>query len=86
MEESIIVCAKEYRLIQLLGHGKGGYACLAVREGQKVVVKQIHHEPYYTQQRNNLAVFFIIAEKRVQVNKSVKDSRVDTGERTLPTC
>ena len=50
LKESLTVCGKEYRLIRLLGHGKGGYSWLAVREGQEVVVKQIHHEPcdYYS--------------------------------------
>ena len=50
MEESLTVCGEEYRLVRLLGHGKGGYSYLAVRRGQKVVLKQIHHEPcdYYT--------------------------------------
>ena len=49
--DSIIVCGKEYRLLRLLGHGKGGYSYLAeVKPGQVVVIKQIHHEPcdYYT--------------------------------------
>lgn len=49
MENSLIVCDKEYRLISLLGHGKGGYSYLAVHGGKEVVLKQIHHEPcdYY---------------------------------------
>ena len=40
----------EYRIIRLLGKGKGGYSYLAEREGKQVVLKQIHHEPcdYYT--------------------------------------
>ena len=40
----------EYRIIRLLGKGKGGYSYLAEREGRQVVLKQIHHEPcdYYT--------------------------------------
>lgn len=39
----------EYRVLSLLGHGKGGYSYLAEREGRLVVLKQIHHEPcaYY---------------------------------------
>ena len=46
------VCAVNgaaYRLLSLLGRGKGGYSYLAEREGRKVVLKQIHHEPcdYY---------------------------------------
>ena len=45
-----MVCGKTYRLIQLLGKGKGGYSYLADCEGLLVVVKQIHHEPcdYYS--------------------------------------
>ena len=40
---------KEYRILKLLGHGKGGYSYLAEREGMLCVLKQIHHEPcaYY---------------------------------------
>ena len=38
-----------YSVLRLLGKGKGGYSYLAERDGQQVVVKQIHHEPcdYY---------------------------------------
>ena len=45
-----MVCGKTYRLIQLLGKGKGGYSYLAECEGLLVVVKKIHHEPcdYYS--------------------------------------
>ena len=44
------VCGRDYVLIRLLGRGKGGYSWLAEAEGQRVVLKQIHHEPcaYYT--------------------------------------
>ena len=47
--EQLIVCGKSYRILRLLGHGKGGYSWLANCDGQQVVVKQIHHEPcdYY---------------------------------------
>lgn len=40
----------EFEILALLGKGKGGYSYLAERDGQKFVVKQIHHEPcdYYT--------------------------------------
>ena len=50
MDEQWIVCGKTYRILRLLGHGKGGYSYLADSDGQRVVVKQIHHEPcdYYT--------------------------------------
>ena len=43
------VNGKPYTIVQLLGHGKGGYSYL-VTDGQKqYVLKQIHHEPcdYY---------------------------------------
>lgn len=44
------VSGKDYEIVKLLGHGKGGYSYLATREGKSVVLKQIHHEPcdYYT--------------------------------------
>ena len=50
MNDCLTVCGKEYRLIRLLGHGKGGYSYLAECDGRQVVLKQIHHEPcdYYT--------------------------------------
>ncbi|MBR6029362.1 MAG: hypothetical protein IKP40_09755 [Clostridia bacterium] len=49
MEEALTVCGRTYRLLRLLGHGKGGYSYLADGEGRQVVLKQIHHEPcaYY---------------------------------------
>ena len=39
----------EYKIIKLLGKGKGGYSYLAEKDGKKFVLKQIHHEPcsYY---------------------------------------
>ncbi len=48
--DAIIACGKEYRILRLLGHGKGGYSYLAEADGRHVVLKQIHHEPcdYYT--------------------------------------
>lgn len=44
------VNGKEYSIVNLLGHGKGGYSYLAERDGLQYVLKQIHHEPcsYYT--------------------------------------
>ena len=50
MEERCTVNGREYLLLSLLGHGKGGYSYLAEREGRRVVLKQIHHEPcaYYS--------------------------------------
>lgn len=43
------VNGKEYRILKLLGKGKGGYSYLAQNNNNKVVLKQIHHEPcsYY---------------------------------------
>ena len=41
----MLVCGKDYRIIRLLGHGKGGYSYLAEADGKSVVLKQIHHEP-----------------------------------------
>lgn len=50
MQEIMPVCGKPYRILKLLGHGKGGYSYLAECGDHPVVVKQIHHEPcsYYT--------------------------------------
>lgn len=44
------VNGNEYKIIKLLGHGKGGYSYLAERNSERSVLKQIHHEPcsYYT--------------------------------------
>ena len=49
-EQFLTVCGKAYRVVRLLGHGKGGYSYLAEADGKPVVLKQIHHEPcaYYT--------------------------------------
>lgn len=49
METVCTVNGEDYRLLRLLGRGKGGYSYLAERGGQRVVLKQIHHEPcdYY---------------------------------------
>ena len=43
------VNGRSYRILSLLGRGKGGYSYLAERDGRQVVLKQIHHEPcdYY---------------------------------------
>lgn len=50
MEQTMSVCGKQYRILHLLGHGKGGYSYLAEADGTQVVLKQIHHEPcdYYS--------------------------------------
>ena len=48
--DTILVNNKEYKIIKLLGKGKGGYSYLAENDGKQFVLKQIHHEPcsYYT--------------------------------------
>ena len=50
MQDSLYVNQREYRIIRLLGRGKGGYSYLAERGGECYVLKQIHHEPcdYYS--------------------------------------
>lgn len=50
MMEIMDVCGKEYQIIKLLGHGKGGYSYLVTDGAGEYVLKQIHHEPcaYYT--------------------------------------
>lgn len=47
--EKLTVNETEYEIEKLLGKGKGGYSYLAVKDGKKYVLKQIHHEPcsYY---------------------------------------
>ena len=35
IEEQLIVCGKSYRILRLLGHGKGGYSYLAEDDGQQ---------------------------------------------------
>ncbi len=49
MAEMMDVGGKEYRVIRLLGKGKGGYSYLVESGGVSYVLKQIHHEPcsYY---------------------------------------
>ena len=48
--EHLLACGRDYRILRLLGRGKGGYSYLAEAGGQPVVLKQIHHEPcdYYS--------------------------------------
>ena len=51
INDLIIVKGKEYKILSLLGKGKGGYSYLAeTTNGSLCVVKKIHHEPcdYYT--------------------------------------
>lgn len=49
MSETMYVNGRGYRIIRLLGKGKGGYSYLAEHDGVPCVLKQIHHEPcgYY---------------------------------------
>ena len=50
MEQTLTVNGRNWRIIRLLGRGKGGYSYLAEYGGQRLVLKQIHHEPcdYYS--------------------------------------
>lgn len=50
MQDTLCVNQIDYRIVKLLGHGKGGYSYLAVCDGKYYVLKQIHHEPceYYS--------------------------------------
>ncbi len=47
--EQMYVNKKPYKIIKLLGHGKGGYSYLVTDGAKEYVLKQIHHEPceYY---------------------------------------
>ena len=48
--DSLTVNQKPYRVLSLLGRGKGGYSYLVADDsGRQFVLKQIHHEPceYY---------------------------------------
>ncbi|MBQ8233640.1 MAG: hypothetical protein IJZ34_17220 [Lachnospiraceae bacterium] len=49
MEQTIKVNKTEYRVLRLLGHGKGGYSYLVTDGNHQYTLKQIHHEPcsYY---------------------------------------
>lgn len=49
MEKELSVNGKTYKIIKLLGKGKGGYSYLAEDGENRYVLKQIHHEPcdYY---------------------------------------
>lgn len=50
MEEQMQVGERSFRVIRLLGKGKGGYSYLVEDDAGQYVLKQIHHEPcaYYT--------------------------------------
>ena len=47
--ETMYVNETEYRVLRLLGKGKGGYSYLVTDGEGEYVLKQIHHEPcdYY---------------------------------------
>lgn len=47
--ETMDICGQEYRVLRLLGKGKGGYSWLVTDGAGEYVLKQIHHEPcdYY---------------------------------------
>ena len=49
MDKIISVNGTDYKIIKLLGKGKGGYSYLATDGADEFVLKQIHHEPcdYY---------------------------------------
>lgn len=49
MDKRMSVNGREYRILKLLGKGKGGYSYLADDGTGQYVLKQIHHEPcpYY---------------------------------------
>ena len=50
MMDIVAVNQVTYKVIRLLGHGKGGYSYLVEKDGCPYVLKQIHHEPcnYYS--------------------------------------
>lgn len=49
MEKELSVNGKNYKIVKMLGKGKGGYSYLAEDGAKRYVLKQIHHEPcdYY---------------------------------------
>ena len=48
--DAITLNEREFRILRLLGKGKGGYSYLVTDGQSQYVIKQIHHEPcdYYT--------------------------------------
>lgn len=50
MAEFLSVNGKQFEVVKLLGHGKGGYSYLVTDGERRFVLKQIHHEPcsYYS--------------------------------------
>lgn len=49
MSDFLSVNGKQFEVLRLLGHGKGGYSYLVADGERRYVLKQIHHEPcsYY---------------------------------------
>ena len=49
IDEKITINNITYQIIELLGHGKGGYSYLVKANNKEYVLKKIHHEPcsYY---------------------------------------
>ena len=43
MDREVTALGETYRIIRLLGHGKGGYSYLAEKDNRQFVLKQIHH-------------------------------------------
>lgn len=50
MDDTMTINGTPYRVLRLLGRGKGGYSYLVADDAGQYVLKQIHHEPcdYYT--------------------------------------
>lgn len=69
--ETLCVNGKEYKIIKLLGKGKGGYSWLASEENQFYVLKQIHHEPCSYYQFGN----------KIEAEKHDYERLVETGIR-----
>ena len=44
-DDIILINDITYKIIKLIGYGKGGYSYLATNGKTKVVIKKIHHEP-----------------------------------------
>ena len=51
INHKVIINSIEYKIVKLIGHGKGGYSYLGIRDNDDkfYVIKAIHHEPcdYY---------------------------------------
>ena len=63
MNEMLKVNDKEYKIIKLLGKGKGGYSYLATDGEKQYVLKQIHHEPCSYYQFGNKTEFLQYLEE-----------------------